>query len=171
MEFLGNLAALIGCVIMVCIGLVRKKEHILLAQCAQFAFMGMGNLALGAIAGVIANGVSIARNLVFARVKPSWVLKIGFLAVQVALTALTGISSVYECLPIAATVIFTLALDWSDTRFKLALMASQLLWLVYDVQYHNYVAAAFDVLTVVSTGVGIWMLRRRPQAQTACTPV
>ncbi len=169
MELFGNLAALIGCVIMVWTGLVQKKEHILMAQCAQFAFMGMGNLALGALAGVIANGISITRNLVLAKVKPTWSMKIGFLAAQVVLTLIIGIRSPFELLPIVATMIFTLALDWSDTRFKLALMASQKLWLVYDLHYHNYVAAAFDVLTVVSTGIGIWMLWRSSRRTAECS--
>ena len=90
MLLLGNIAAFVGCVIMVCIGLVKKKEHILTYQCIQFAFMGLGNLALGAGAGLISNVVSILRNLVFARVKSTTGLTVGFIVVQAALTLIIG---------------------------------------------------------------------------------
>ncbi len=166
MEIFGNIASLIGCVIMVCIGLIRKKNHILLAQCAQFTFLGLGNLALGAFAGVIANAVSVARNLMFSKVSPTWWLKLGFVLLQIALTLWTGIRSPYEWLPIISVIIFTLSLSLkTDAQFKLVLGLTQLLWLVYDLHYHNYVSATFDVLTVISTLVGIWMIRKAKTAQ------
>ncbi len=165
-RLLGNIAALIGCVIMVCIGLIRKKNHILLAQCAQFTFMGLGNLALGAAAGVIANVVSILRNITFSKFKPTWWLKTGFVVIQIALTLWTGIHNVYEWLPIISVIIFTLSLSLkTDSQFKLVLGLTQLLWLVYDLHYQNYVSAVFDVLTVVSTLVGIWMIQKAKKGE------
>lgn len=100
MFLLDNLAALVGCVIMVAIGFIKKKERIVLAQCLQFGFLGLGNLLLGATAGFISGIVSVTRNLVFYKVKGTTGLKLIFIAAQIVLTLLTWNGSLYECLPI-----------------------------------------------------------------------
>ena len=83
---IGNLISGIGCLIMVGIGLLRKKSHILIAQCVQCGFMGFGNLILGGTSGFIANIVTILRNLVFVKCKSTTALKIFFIALQVVLS-------------------------------------------------------------------------------------
>lgn len=161
MLLLGNIAAFIGCILMVGIGLIKKKEHILTAQCFQFAFMGLGNLALGATAGVISNAVSIVRNLVFARVKNTTMLKVVFIAVQAVLTLLAGGTALIEWLPVTAVVVYTWCLDIkSDVGFKLVILGTQVLWTVYDLHYRNYVAFTFDILTMISTVIGIFRIKQ-----------
>ena len=161
MLLLGNIAAFVGCVIMVCIGLVKKKEHILTYQCVQFAFMGLGNLALGAGAGLISNVVSILRNLVFARVKSTTGLKLGFIVVQAALTLIIGGPAWIEWLPVIAVVVYTWFLDTkSDMAFKFLILGTQVLWLIYDFYYRNYVAFTFDILTMISTVIGMLRIKK-----------
>ena len=146
---------------MVAIGFIKKKEHILTAQCAQFALMGAGNLILGAMAGVISNGISIIRNLLFTRVKGTAALKVLFIAIQVALTLMMSGGELIEWLPVIAVVVYTWCLDLkSATAFKTVIIGCQVLWTVYDWHYMNYVAFAFDLMTIVSTVVGIVMIRR-----------
>ena len=60
---IANGVALVGALLMAGIGLLKKKEQILLVQCVQFAIQGAANLMLGGMTGLISNGVSIARNL------------------------------------------------------------------------------------------------------------
>ena len=166
MLLLGNIAAFIGCIIMVAIGFVKKKEHILTAQCVQFTFMGLGNLALGATAGVISNAVSIVRNLVFARVKNTTFLKVAFIAVQAVLTLVTGGTALIEWLPVTAVVVYTWCLDLkSDVAFKGMIIGCQILWTVYDLYYRNYVAFTFDILTVISTVIGIFRIQKAKNAE------
>jgi len=161
MLLLGNITAFIGCVIMVGIGLVKKKEHILAAQCVQFAFMGLGNLALGATAGFISNVVSIVRNLVFAKVKSTTTLKLLFIAVQAWLTVLIGGTALIEWLPVIAVVAYTWFLDIKNPiAFKGLIIGTQVLWTVYDLYYRNYVAFVFDILTMVSTVIGIFRIKK-----------
>ena len=161
MLFLGNAAAFLGCMIMVAIGLVKKKEHILTVQCVQFVFMGLGNLLLGATAGFISNVVSVVRNLVFARVKSTTGLKILFISVQALLTLLIGGTALIEWLPVIAVVTYTWCLDVkSDVLFKWIMVGCTALWIVYDLYYLNYVAATFDILTVISTFIGILRIKK-----------
>lgn len=164
MVIAGNLLSLIGCAAMVLIGFIKKKNQILAAQCVQFTFMGAGHLVLGATAGVVANAVSIVRNLLFYKVEPTWWLKLIFILAQIVFTAVAGFSSAFEILPIVAVVIFTLSLSLkSDVRFKAVIVACQVLWLVYDIHHKNYVTAAADVLTMVTTTIGmVLILKSKP---------
>ena len=166
MLLLGNIAAFVGCILMVAIGLIKKKEHILAAQCFQFAFMGLGNLALGATAGVISNLVSILRNLVFAKVQSTTALKLLFIAVQAWLTVMIGGTALIEWLPVIAVVVYTWCLDIkSVVAFKLVILGTQVLWTVYDLHYRNYVAFTFDLLTMVSTVIGIIRIKKAKNAE------
>ena len=168
MLILGNAVALIGCVLMVLVGFLRKKEQILPVQCFQFAFLATGNLILGGVTGFISGIVSIVRNLVFARTGGSRNWKIAFIVIQTALTFVTGWPGLLGCLPLISGIILTWFIDLnSDTQFKIALIAAQLTWVVYDWHYRNYVAFAFDIFTILSNLTGILMIRRNITKQTA----
>ena len=159
---LGNLISGIGCVIMVLIGLLRKKSHILIAQSVQCGFMGFGNLVLGGVSGFIANIVTILRNLVFVKFPITTGLKLFFIGLQVLLS-LGSLSGGLICwLPILSAALFTWFLDLEDAaRLKLVILATQVMWLIYDLYYRNYVAAAFDVMTMVSNIIGIFLVRKQ----------
>lgn len=159
MELIANLLSLIGCGIMVAIGLIRNKDRILFVQCVQFVFQGAAHLMLGAVSGFVCCVVSIIRNLVFRAGKSGFWLKLGFIALQTALTFAFGSFAWIELLPILATIVFTWFLDVKNpVHFKLVLISAQLMWVVYDLYYGNIVAAIFDVMTVCSTIGGIWLL-------------
>lgn len=165
MQILGNALSLVGCAIMVAIGLVKKKEKILLYQCVQYGFMGLGNLALGAVSGTISNLLGIARNLVFAKTKGSWWLKLLFILIQVAMTAASWNGRAIEVLPILATVVFVLFLDTkSDVLFKAINIVAMLMWVIYDFCYGNYVAFTFDILTIVSSFMAMFYLLKGRRA-------
>ena len=111
MLLLGNAIVLAGCVLMVAIGFLKKKEHILGAQCVQFALQGAGNLVLGAMSAVISNGVSIARNLVLMKTENKTWIKVTFILVQAVLTLFFSSRELIEWLPVIAVVVYTWFLD------------------------------------------------------------
>lgn len=158
---IGNLISGIGCLIMVAIGFLRKKSHILAAQCVQCGFMGFGNLILGGTSGFIANVVTIIRNLVFVKRQATTALKIFFIALQVLLS-LNSLGDGLICwLPILAAAIFTWCLDTrSEAKLKVCIITTQVLWLIYDIFYRNYVATTFDILTIGSNVIGFFMVRK-----------
>lgn len=161
MLFIGNAVSFIGCLIMVGIGLLKKKSHILIAQSVQCGFMGLGNLLLGGVSGFIANVVTIARNLVFARCRITTALKVIFIAAQVLLS-LGSLGDGWVCwLPILAAAVFTWFLDTkSEATLKIVIISTQVMWLIYDIFYHNYVATTFDVMTMGSNLIGFFMVRK-----------
>lgn len=159
---LGNLVSFLGCVLMVAIGFIRKKERILLVQCFQLALMGAGNWILGAFSGVIANLVGIARNLIFTKKQVTPPMKLLFIAVQVLLSLSALKNGMIEWLPILSAGLFTWFLDTKkETTLKRIIIITTFLWLVYDLWYQNYVAMTFDALTILSNAIGIYMVRKQ----------
>lgn len=159
---LGNLFSGIGCILMVAIGLLRKKSHILIAQSFQCGFMGVGNLILGGVSGFISNVVSIIRNLVFVKFPCTTALKIFFIALQFCLSLGALNDGWISWLPVLSAALFTWCLDTqSAAKLKLCILTTQVMWLTYDIYYHNYVAATFDVLTMISNTIGYFMVRKQ----------
>lgn len=155
---IANIISLVSCTMMTLIGLIRDKNKILIAQCVQFTLMGISHFLLGGMGGVVATVVSILRNLVFFKFKSSTWLKIGFIVLQVALSAGTITINPVTWLPILATSIFTWIVDTEDIiKFKWVMIISVAMWLVYDSVHLNFISAAFDVFTIISTG---WSIRQ-----------
>ena len=64
-------------------------------------------------------------------------------------------------LPLMTAIIFTWFLDKSgEIRLKIVIITCQLMWLVYDIFYLNYVSAVFDVFTVISNCAGIYLVMK-----------
>ena len=161
MLFFGNLVSMVGCVLMVLIGFVRKKERVIGLQCFQFAFLAAGNLILGAVSGFISGVVSILRNLIFPRVKGGIWLKLLFIAAQLILTLAAGWAGPISLLPLTAGILFTWFIDTkSDIQLKWVIIIAQVLWGVYDFYYRNFVAFTFDVLTILSNLAAIIIIKR-----------
>lgn len=165
LVLLGNLISFLGCLLMVSIGFLRKKERILGVQCLQFALMGVSNFLLGGISGTISNLVSIVRNLVFFKAKVTVPLKLVFIALQVLLSLGTIRVSPLEWLPVLAAGALTWFLDVkNEVTLKAVIIATFFLWVVYDLCHQNYVAMTFDILSIFSNAAGIMMIRKAKKA-------
>lgn len=162
MTILGHILSLVGCLFMVGIGLLKSKKHMLVGQCAQFALQAGGNVLLGSVSGCVAGVVSIVRILVFTGVKKVSVwLKVGFIALQAVLTWYFGAQTLVQWLPVLAMIPYTWFLDTEDAvLFKVVNLLGVGMWLIHDVWYGIYFSVVFDVLTIVSTVVGIVTLMR-----------
>ena len=159
---IGNAISMIGCLIMVGIGFLKKKTHILIAQSVQCLFMGAGNLILGGVSGFICNIVTIVRNLVFIRFKNTTAMKVFFIALQFVLSIGTLSAGWISWLPIIAAGLFTWCMDTrSESRLKIVILCTQVMWLTYDLYYLNYVASAFDVMTMISNCIGLHMILKK----------
>ena len=159
---MGNGISMVGCLIMVLIGFLKKKQQILIAQCVQCLFMGVGNLVLGGVSGFICNIVTIIRNLVFVKYRNTTFLKIFFIVLQLVLSIGTLSAGWISWLPISAAALFTWCMDTkSAAKLKICILCTQVMWLTYDLYYLNYVASAFDVMTMVSNLIGLYMVCKK----------
>ena len=156
---IGNAISMIGCLVMVGIGFLKKKNHILIAQSIQCLFMGAGNLILGGISGFICNMVTILRNFVFLKFRNTTVLKIFFILLQFVLSISSLSLGWISWLPIAAAALFTWYMDTkSEAKLKIVILCTQVMWLTYDLYFRNYVASAFDVMTMISNTICLFAI-------------
>ena len=162
MTLVGNIISFFGCLLMVANGLIKRKDHMLAAQCGQFSLQAVANLVLGSVSGCVAGLVGIVRILVFTKVKKVTVwLKLGFILLHAGLTFAFGAVTLVQWLPVLAMVAYTWYLDTEDAvLFKVVNLLGVGMWTIHDIHYINYSAVAFDVLTIISTTVGIVMLLR-----------
>ena len=160
---IANIISLFGSVLMVLIGLVRTRKNILITQCVSFGLLGVSNVILGGFAGCIANVLSIFRNLIaYKKGSISVLVKFVFTAVQILLTALTNTLGWIGWLPVVSVAMYTWLLNVQDVRkFKLILIVTQLMWVVFDFSLKNYVAFSFDLFTIASNMLGIYRLSKR----------
>ena len=160
--FIGNAVSMIGCLIMVLIGLLKQKSHILIAQSLQCLFMGAGNLILGGVSGFICNIVTIIRNLVFLKFRNTAALKIFFILLQLILSLGSLTDGFVSWLPLIAAALFTWCMDTkSPAKLKICILCTQVMWLTYDLYYRNFVASSFDVMTFISNVIGLYMVCRK----------
>lgn len=159
---IGNAISMIGCLIMVGIGFLKKKNHILIAQSVQCLFMGAGNLILGGVSGFICNIVTIIRNFVFLKFQNTTAMKLFFIALQLVLSIGTLSAGWVSWLPIVSAALFTWYMDTrSEARLKIVILCTQVMWLAYDLYYRNFVASAFDVMTMISNCIGLYMILKK----------
>ncbi len=150
---------------MVLTGLIKNKNKILAVQCIQFILMGTSHYLLGATGGVVATVVSILRNVVFFKFKITVPLKLLFIALSVGLSLGTVTFNPITWFPILATCFFTWVLDSEDIiKFKNVMIVTLIMWFVYDAYHLNFVSAAFDAFTIVSTGYSVWQIKKERKA-------
>jgi len=146
---------------MVSIGLIKKKENVLIAQCFQSAIMGIGNLILGGVTGFVTNLVTIVRNLVTFKREFTLPLKLAFIAFFAIMCAFVNQQGIIGWLPTLAAIIFTWFLDTkSDLTLKIVILVTMVMWLVFDLTIQNYTASFFDVLTLISNTIGLIRIKK-----------
>ena len=156
---IGNIICLAGSAVMVAVGFLKGRKKILAGQCLQYLILGGGNLVLGGISGAIADGVSIVRNLLSLKIQFNWILKVIFIGIQVALTAIFNNAGFVGWLPTLAACIFTWCVDTkNEILLKLLIILAQVMWAVYDLYFKNFSTMAFDIATVISNLAGIFMI-------------
>ncbi len=160
---LGNIVSILGCTVMVLVGLVHEKKRILEVQCLQFTLMGISHGLLGGWGGVASCVVSIARNLaVFKTGHFTVKLKLIFIAIMGALSVATITLNPITWIPFVATAIFTWYIDCECViKFKWVMIITVLMWLVYDLAHLNFVSSAFDIFTAISTYYSIVQIKKR----------
>lgn len=159
---LGNGIALFGAVLMVAIGFIKQRRHILTAQCVQFGIMGIANLILGGINGFVSALVSITRNLICLKWELTTPIKIGIISIQAVLALSIDRSGVIGILPGLSACICTWFLDTKDeVKLKVVIIIAQVCWLIYDRSILNYVSFAFDIITILANLIGIVLIVRQ----------
>ena len=162
LVILGNIVMLAGSSLMVTVGFLKKKRQILAVQCVQCVIQSAAHLMLGAASGAIAGVLAVARNLICLKREFTLRFKLVFIAIQAVLTWAFNSMGVIGWMPFFATAIFIWMLDTKDERkLKISIIIGQIMWTLFDWRALNFVGVAFDVFSIFSNAVGIYMLRSK----------
>ena len=156
---MAQLLSLIGYVLMVVTGYIKKEKKMLRTQDVQLLFIiGMGVL-LNAFSGIIINSIQIVKNEIYLRGKLNKYTKAVIVGLGVAMILIFN-SGIAGWLPAVNLFIFTYFLGMGGAMgIKVLIFITTCGWGVYDLSITNYVGFAFDILTIISCIIGMFRLK------------
>ena len=148
---IGNIIALIASILMVCSGMLKQKKKILYFQTVQIGMSVISNIILGGITGAIINALSMIRNILCYKNKLGLKEKIIITILAIILTFKFNNLGYIGLLPLISTVSYIWLMNIKDVRkFKLLIIFTMLMWLIYDVVIKSYTSAIFDFMNIIA---------------------
>lgn len=161
---IGNIIALIASILMVLAGLQKKKKKILFIQIIQIALSVISNLVLGGYTGAIINALSCVRDILCYKDKMGTKEKIIIIILAVGLSLVFNNLGWIGLLPIGATVIYIIFMNTKDVvKFKMLIIFSMIMWLLYDLYIKSYTSGAFDFASIIANLFAISQIKRRKE--------
>ena len=149
---------------------LKKKKHLLLCQVLGGSIFAIHFLLLGGWAGFMQNAVGVFRGLVFSR--ENWSKKasriwtaVFFLAfvlcyvliVTVIKKELSTADLIMELLPTLAMCLMTVTFGLLPaSKIRAVSLVGSTLWLIYNIRYFTIGGIACEVLSIISSIVGIF---------------
>lgn len=162
MVILGNIVALFASLFMIYAGSLKKKNDILLCQCAELFLYTVSNILLGGIPGAIINFLGIIGNILGYKNKLNVISKIVLTILTIVLTILFNNLGINGYLPLICMVTYLWVLDIKDVFiFKIFILFIMILWVIYDFSLKSYVAVIFDILTIITTTISMFQIKKK----------
>ena len=148
---IGNIIALIASILMVYSGMLKQKKKILYFQTVQIGMSVISNIILGGINVAIINALSMIRNILCYKNKLGLKEKIIITILAIILTFKFNNLGYIGLLPLISTVSYIWLMNIKDVRkFKLLIIFTMLMWLIYDVVIKSYTSAIFDFMNIIA---------------------
>ena len=136
---------------MVYSGMLKQKKKILYFQTVQIGMSVISNIILGGITGAIINALSMIRNILCYKNKLGLKEKIIITILAIILTFKFNNLEYIGLLPLISTVSYIWLMNTKDVRkFKLLIIFTMLMWLIYDVVIKSYTSAIFDFMNIIA---------------------
>lgn len=159
---IGNIIALIASILMVYSGLIKEKKKILYVQTIQIGLSVISNLVLGGITGAIINAISCVRNILCYKERLNLKAKIIIVILAIIISLLFNNLGIIGILPIISLVTYTLLMNTKDViKFKVLIIFTMLMWLIYDLYIKSYSSAVFDFMNIIANIVSIYQLKNK----------
>lgn len=162
MKFIiiGNIIALIASIIMVYSGFLKQKKAILYTQTIQIGLYILSNIVLGGITGAIINALSYVRNILCYKNKLDLKAKIILIFLAITFSLMFNNLGIIGLLPVISTVIYILLMNTKDIiSFKLLIIFTMIMWLIYDLFIKSYTSAIFDFMNIVANIISIIQIK------------
>ena len=159
---IGNIIALIGSILMVYAGVVKDKKGILIVQSMQIGLLAISNLVLNGISGFIINTINFIRNIICYKDALSLKVKILLSIISIVLTIYFNNLGLIGYLPLINGLIYLWFMTMKDViKFKILIIGSVVLWLIYDFTIQSYTASAFDLFTIIVSTISVIKLKMK----------
>jgi hypothetical protein len=157
---IGNIIALIASVLMVYSGILREKKKIIYVQTIQIGLSVISNLVLGGITGAIINALSCIRNILCYKDKLGTKEKTIIIILSIILSLIFNNIGFIGILPVISTVAYILLMNTKNViKFKILIIVTMIMWLIYDLYIKSYTSAIFDFMNIVANIISIFQLR------------
>ena len=131
--------------------MLKRKKKILYIQTVQIGMSVISNIILGGITGAIINALSMIRNILCYKNKLGLKEKIIITILAIILTFKFNNLGYIGLLPLISTVSYIWLMNIKDVRkFKLLIIFTMLMWLIYDVVIKSYTSAIFDFMNIIA---------------------
>ena len=162
MIIIGNIVALIASLLMVYSGIAKKKKDILIIQNFQMGLLALSNLILGGITGCIINIIGVIRNTLCYYNKFNLLAKIILIIASGVLTIAFNNLGIIGYLPFIAIAVYTWLINIKDVvKFKILIIFTLVLWVIYDFTVKSYTATLFDMFTIISNVIAIMSIKKK----------
>lgn len=157
---IGNIIALVASLLMVYSGVIKQKKKILYIQTIQIGMSVVSNIVLGGIVGAIINALSCIRNILCYKDKLGFKEKIIITILAVGLSLAFNNLGIIGILPLISTIVYLWLMNLKDViKFKILIIFTMILWLIYDIYIKSYSSAVFDFLNIVANIISIYQLK------------
>ena len=145
---LGNIIALWAASLAIIVGIIKNKNKILHIQNIQYVAFVISNIILGGFSGVITNLISILRNILCYKEKLTKTISTLIILISIILTFKFNNLGFIGLLPLIANTIYTVFFNTKDKfKFKLLVIVTMLLWIIYDLTIKSYWSAIIEIIS------------------------
>ena len=170
-TLLGNLVALLACIVLVIVGFIKHKRRALMTEVAEAGLFGASDLILGGFSGVVTNAIAIVRNLLVCFAKLNWPLKLILCALTLGIGLPLNNLGLVGALPLFSTCFYICLIDTRDElKYKLVFAVAITPWIFFDWTIHSYPGFVCDILSVIGALIAAARLARdRRQKRSSLT--
>ena len=159
MTLIANIIDFLASILMVASGSIKKKARILAVQIIQLLMQSVSMLLLGGITGAVNNVLSCLRNYLCYKEKLNVYWKAFLIVASIALTILLNDQGLLGLIPVVVCTVYILLMDIKDPiAFKLLVTLTFVPWVFYHFFLGAYVAAVFDILSVITNAVTLGVM-------------
>ena len=165
MVLIANIIDFLAAMLQVASGSIKNKAKILVVQTVQLLMQGVSMLLVGGITGAVNNALSCLRNYLCYKDQLNGLWKAVIIVASVALTVCFNDQGLLGIIPVAVCTVYILLMDLKEPiAFKLLVTLSFVPWVFYHAFVGLYVAAVFDVLSVITNAVTLGIMIKEKKA-------
>lgn len=139
----------------------KTTKKILLMQTLAFFFKSLHYLLLGGLSGFLTSMVSGIRNLIFYKIKSNKYFTVLFTIIFL-LIGLFTYNTVFSLLPVIATIIYTLIINYNNpTYLRYGMILTSMTWLIYNIYVVSYSGIIIQIILLISNIIAMIKLDKK----------